>query len=585
MWRRCLTITRGRPVVLLWGVLTLAIFACSDERTGAGPRPPNAPPTDPEIGEDAPINLTYVCGNRFVVTNAQSFPITVTYRVVETEEEGTADLAAAPRMDPAITEQTVEVRTKGAVQLFAGDRLVVSRANGGTPCLSDAASPIQASITGAQAGQWSAPFSWPVVAIHLSLLPDRRVLAVGRLGTPQVWDPVSGTFTAVPPPAWLFCAGQTMLPDGRVFFAGGHIDYNYGLPNTTIFNPATNTWSSSVLMARGRWYPTTTTLSNGDVLIIAGRDQASVNVQEPEIWSNGTIRRLTTAAYALPYYPRAFLTSKGTVFIAGQALSSRYLVTTGTGSWKGGPKHLYSTARDYGSAVMYESGKILYAGGARTTNTAEVIDLNAATPAWKWTGSMAFARRHLNLTTLPTGEVLATGGVSGTTFNDPTKAVYAAEIWNPGTGQWTTLSSNAIMRDYHGTALLMPDGRVLVAGGSEAGGTPNQMNAEFFSPPYLFRGARPTISSAPATIRYGQTFRILTANASSIAKVSLIRLATVTHAFDENGRQLRLTFTKDATGLTVTAPSTGNIAPPGYYMVFIVDGTDVPSVAKIVKIY
>ena len=365
---------------------------------------------------------------------------------------------------------------------------------------------------------------------------DQRVLAVGRLGTPQVWDPVSGKFTAAPPPAWLFCAGQTLLPDGRVFFAGGHIDYDHGLPNTTIFNPATNTWSSSVLMARGRWYPTTTTLANGDVLILAGRDQASVNVLEPEIWSNGTIRRLTTASNALPYYPRAFLTPKGTVFVAGQVLYSRYLVTTGTGYWKGGPTHLYPTARDYGSAVMYETGRILYAGGARTTNTAEVIDLNAVTPAWKWTAPMAFSRRHLNLTTLPTGEVLATGGVGGTVFNDPTKAVYAAEMWNPGTGQWTTLSSNAVMRDYHGTALLMPDGRVLVAGGSESAGAPDQKNAEFFSPPYLFRGARPTINSAPATLRYGQTFRILTADAGSIAKVSLIRLATVTHAFDENGR-------------------------------------------------
>jgi galactose oxidase len=585
MRRRCLTITSGRPIALVCGVLMLAVFACSDERTGAGPRPPNAPPTDPDIGEDAPINLTYVCGNRFMVTNAQSFPITVTYRVAESEEEGTADLAAAPRMDPAISERTIEVRTKGAVQLFAGDRLVVTRANRGTPCLSEPASLVQASVTGAESGQWSAPFSWPIVAIHMALLPDRRVLAVPRLGTPQVWDPVSGKFTAVPPPAWLFCAGQTMLPDGRVFFAGGHIDYDHGLPNTTIFNPSTNTWSSSVRMARGRWYPTTTTLANGDVLILAGKDEASVTVREPEVWSNGTIRRLTTASNQLPYYPRAFLTPKGTVFIAGQILYTRYLVTTGTGSWKGGPTHLYPGARDYGSAVMYESGKILYAGGARTTNTAEVIDLNAATPAWKWTGSMAVPRRHLNLTTLPTGEVLATGGVGGTLFNDPTKAVYAAEMWNPGTGQWTTLSSNAVMRDYHGTALLMPDGRVLVAGGSESGGTPDQKNAEFFSPPYLFRGARPTIGSAPATIRYGQTFRILTANASSIAKVSLIRLATVTHAFDENGRQLRLTFTKDATGLTVTAPSSGNIAPPGYYMVFIVDGTDVPSVAKIVKIY
>ena len=585
MMRRRLTITAGRPAALLCGALALAVFACSEEHQGEGPRPPVAAPMNPEIGDDAPINLTYVCGNRLVVTNAQTFPITVTYRVEGSEEEGTADLAAAPRMDPAITEQTIEVRTTGAVQLFVGGRLVVARANGGAPCLSDAASPVLASVAGTDAGQWSAPFSWPIVAIHMALLPDERVLAVGRLGTPQVWNPVAGTFTAVPPPAWLFCAGQTLLPDGRVFFAGGHIDYDHGLPNTTLFNPMDNTWSSSVLMARGRWYPTTTTLANGDVLILAGRDEASVQVTEPEVWSNGTLRRLSGALKALPYYPRAFLTSKGTVFIAGQDVFTRYLTTTGSGVWKSGPKHLYASARDYSSAVMYESGKILYAGGSRTTNTAEVIDLDAAAPAWKWTGSMAFARRHLNLTVLPTGEVLATGGVGGTKFNDPTKAVYAAEMWNPGTGQWTTLSSNAVMRDYHGTALLMPDSRVLVAGGSESIGAPDQKNAEIFSPPYLFRGARPTINSAPTMLQYGQDFRILTADAGAIAKVSLIRLATVTHAFDQNGRQLRLAFTADATGLTVTAPSSSNIAPPGHYMMFIVNGSDVPSVATIVRIY
>jgi galactose oxidase len=574
-----------RPAVALGRcAMALAIFACSEERAGSGPRPPAAPPTDPEIGEDAPVNLTYVCGNRFVITNAQRFPLTVTYRVDGTEEEGTADLAAAPDMDPAFSEQVIEVRTKGAVQLFAGDRFLVARANGRAPCLADAPVALSASLAGEVTGEWSAPFTLPIVAIHMALLPDQRVLAIGRLGTPQVWDPILGTFTAVPPPAWLFCAGQTLLPDGRVFFAGGHIAYDYGLPNTTLFNPADNTWSSSTPMARGRWYPTTTTLANGDVLILAGRDQASVQVPVPEIWSNGTLRQLTGASKTLPYYPRAFLTPKGTVFIAGQDVYTRYLNTTGSGSWKSGPKHLLTTARDYGSAVMYEGGKILYAGGSRTTNTAEVVDLNAATPAWQWTGSMAFARRHLNLTVLPTGEVLATGGVSGTVFNDNKKPVYAAELWNPVSGQWTTLASNAVIRDYHGTALLLPDGRVLVAGGSENAGLPSQKNAEIFSPPYLFRGARPTISEAPATIPYVQPFRILTADAGSIAKVTMIRLATVTHAFDQNARMLKLAFTADAEGLTVTAPASANVAPPGHYMVFIVNGADVPSVAKIVKI-
>jgi hypothetical protein len=245
---------------------------------------------------------------------------------------------------------------------------------------------------------------------------------------------------------------------------------------------------------------------------------------------------------------------------------------------------MYASVRDYGSAVMYEQDKILYAGGARTTNTAETINVGVTTPAWQWTGSMAYARRHLNLTVLPTGEVLATGGVGGTSFNDPSKAVYAAELWDPDTGQWTTLASNAVMRDYHGTALLLPDGRVLVGGGSESSGTPNQKNAEIFSPPYLFRGARPTIGSAPVTIGYGKSFRVSTTDAGVISKVVMIRLAAVTHAFDQNTRRVKLAFTADTTGLTVTAPATANIAPPGHYMLFIVDGTGVPSVARIVRI-
>jgi hypothetical protein len=198
---------------------------------------------------------------------------------------------------------------------------------------------------------------------------------------------------------------------------------------------------------------------------------------------------------------------------------------------------------------------------------------------------MAFARRHLNLTVLPTGKVLATGGVAGTAFNDVSQGVHAAESWNPETGQWKTLASNAITRGYHGSSLLLPDGRVLNAGSGDGAGAPNELNAELFSPPYLFRGARPVITSAPTEVRYGAEFRVGTPQAAAITQVSLIRLGAVTHAFDENQRFQWLGFTADATGLTVTAPSSSNRAPPGHYMVFILDGNNVPSVAKIVRIF
>jgi hypothetical protein len=537
------------------------------------------------VGEDAPINLAYVCGNRFVITNARSVPISVSYRVEGSEEEGRADLGAAPTSDPATTEFAIETRSRGTVQLFMDGRLVVARRNEGVPCTPQAVGATAlAEASASTSGQWTAPFPWPIVAVHMIMLPDGRVLTIGRNGKPTVWNPTSGAFTTVAAPAWLFCAGHTLLADGRVFVAGGHITNDHGLPNTTLFTPSNNTWQSSALMAKGRWYPTTTTLANGDVLILAGRDETGTLVAAPEVWSNGSIKQLTSALKTLPYYARAFLTPKGTVYVAGPDVGTRFLTTTGTGLWKSGPKRL-GPYREYGSAVMYDDGKILYAGGNRTTNTAETIDLNLTTPIWQWTSPMAFARRHLNLTVLPTGEVLATGGVAGTAFDDVSQPVRAAEIWNPGTGNWTTLASNAVTRGYHGTSLLLPDGRVLNAGSGDGGGAPNEKNAEIFSPPYLFKGARPTISSAPASVGYGTQFRLETPDASAITKVSLIRLGAVTHAFDENQRFMRLSFTANSTGLTVNAPTSPNRAPPGHYMVFILNGSDVPSEAKIIRIF
>jgi hypothetical protein len=441
---------------------------------------------------------------------------------------------------------------------------------------------ITLSTTSVAGGQWTPPFDWPIVAVHLMLLPNGHVLSIGRTGVPQVWNPATGAFTAVSPPAWLFCSGHTLLSDGRVLVVGGHIADQAGLPNTTLFSD--NAWTSSMPMARGRWYPTATTMGNGDVVITGGTAQDSTVVTIPEVWSDGSIRQLTGAAQALPWYPRAFLAPDGSLFVAGPAPKTRFLSVTGSGSWRRGPDPLFTEGRDYGSAVMYDDGKILYAGGSQTTNTAEVIDLNQAAPAWHWTSPMAYARRHHNATVLPTGEVLVTGGVAGTAFDDVSTGVHAAEIWNPETGQWTTLASNAITRGYHGTSLLLPDGRVLNAGSGQGAGAPDEFNAELFSPPYLFRGARPVITSAPLEVDYGASFRILTPDAGTITHVAFIRLGAVTHAFDENQRFQRLSFTADATGLTVTAPSSSNRAPPGHYMVFILNGNDVPSVAQIVRI-
>jgi PKD repeat protein len=410
------------------------------------------------------------------------------------------------------------------------------------------------------------------------------VLSWGEFKTPHIWDPATEEFTSIPSPINLFCGGHSFLPDGRLLVSGGHLGRDKGFPDNTVFNPSSESWIRSTPMRRGRWYPTNTTLANGEVVIIAGRDQVSERVLEPEIWSPGGVRVLSTAAKAFPYYPRAFLAPNGKLFYAGEQRPSRYLDPSGTGHWERDLAQVLYGNREYGAAVMYDVGKVLYVGGGRTTNTAEIIDLNSATPAWEWTGSMAFPRRHLNATVLPTGEVLATGGTSGPGFNDIATAVHAAELWNPVSGTWTMLAGNAVDRGYHSTSILLPDGRVLHAGSGDGGGQAGIENAELFSPPYLFKGPQPTISDAPTGVEYGASFRISTPEADDIAKVSLIRLGSTTHAFDMNQRFQWLQFTRESGALLIMPIGSRNRTPPGHYLLFILNDDGVPSVARIINV-
>jgi hypothetical protein len=575
-----------RRVFLPSALVPLLLFAC--DREGPPAAPGGGSVAQPVEDEDAPIRALYLCANRFVLINAHPFPVRVTWRIQSTDEQGEVALAAAPDGDPGLTEVEVATRHQGSLALYRGDLLLGVRPNEQLAC-EPTVGPSFATASTGTAGAWSSPVSWPLVAIHLHLLRTGKVLTWSREGDPYVYDPATGAFKAVSVGANLFCSGHAFLPDGRLLVDGGHISDNHGIPNAYLFNPGTQTWSRTADMSRGRWYPTTTELSDGRMLTIAGKDQQAKAVNVPEIWSSGSWRQLTGAALALPYYPRQFLAPNGKIFYAGELRATRYLSTSGSGSWISVGDRRYGV-RDYGAAVMYLPGKILYAGGGRTTATAEIIDLNKASPAWQWTGSMAYPRRHLNATVLPTGEVLVTSGTRGTSFDDPSLAVHVAEIWNPATGAWRQVASNSVNRSYHSTSLLLPDGRVLHAGSGGAilangQAAPDQTNAEFYSPPYLFQGTRPSISGAPGAASYGSSFTVSTPDASGIGKVSFIALGSVTHAFDMSQRFMWLTFTRTSTGLTVQAPSSRTIAPPGYYMLFILNSSGVPSKARIIQLH
>ncbi len=444
------------------------------------------------------------------------------------------------------------------------------------------------SADNATMGSWTAPFAWVNVGVHLSLLPDGKVLSFGRLngGTPQVWDPSTGAFAPFGAPSLLFCSGHTFLASGRLLVAGGHIQDGLGLPNTNIFDYRTGSWLARNPMAWGRWYPTITLLGNGDAVALGGTDQAGATVLTPEVYSTGagTWRKLTAATAWMPYYPRTFLAPNGQIFYAGELQGTSYLNPNGNGAWTFVANRLVA-GRDYGSAVMYQPGKIIYIGGGDPpTATAEVIDLTSASPKWQFTSPMSVARRQISATLLPDGRVAVTGGTSSSGFTTLAGSVRHVEVWDPATGGWTAWASSAIPRGYHNTTVLLPDGRLLHTGSGDGAGIPDEMNAEVFSPPYLFTGPRPVISSAPASLRYGTTVTIGTPNPGQVRFASLVRLSTNTHSFDMGQGYGRLQVTRSGTQVSVRIPSSMNLLPPGPYMLFLISTQGVPSIARMVRL-
>jgi hypothetical protein len=489
-------------------------------------------------------------------------------------------------------------------------------------------SPVDVSPLSPQAttGSWGPVVNWDIVPLHINLLPNGKVFAWGKrernvggtvtdtMGVPRIWDPSAGPPSSLSPIGvgdMLFCAGHTLMPDGRLMVNGGHNRDDAGI-NTTYFFSQDGAPQQGPNMAFGRWYPTLTVLNDGRILSMAGRDFTGSIVTIPELWEGNQWVQLPGAGtLTIPYYPRNYVAPDGRIFYAGERIMSRWFDVdatgaTGRGVWTNGPIHIWRFNRDYGTAAMYDAGKILYAGGGGDLNwdvqspddpispaptaTAEFIDLNQSSPAWQSAGNMSAPRRHLNSTILPDGQVLITGGTRGAGFVniDPGLAVREAEVWNPKTNQWTTLAANQKMRVYHSVSLLLPDGTVLhgASGDAMAGRVevPPENNHEIFSPPYLFKGARPSITAAPTQVGYDQTISVATPNAAQVTDVRWIRLGSVTHAFDMGARANTLAFTAADGTVEVRTPRTPNLAPPGYYMLFILNRNGVPSSGKIIRI-
>jgi hypothetical protein len=479
-------------------------------------------------------------------------------------------------------------------------------------------------------GKWGPVIDFPNVPIHSHVLSNGKVLFWGRRAwknnkpvdpssnglnehdtSPFLWDPQAKEgeqFTPLPKPGYnMFCSSHTFLPDGRLLVVGGHLFDTKGVRNATLFDAATNNWTPTAKMNAGRWYPTALSLPDGSVLTLFGTDELGQPNRQLQVWKDG--QWINNATFDdVVYYPRMHVVPDSRVFMTGPLNLTQFL-DTGKSQWvplgNRMPNQGANALMDFAPSVLYAEGKLLYIGGGQgpPSAAAKMIDLSHPHLAWQDAQSMGFPRRQHNATILPDGSILVTGGTKGSGgpnngFNDlsPGQPVHTPELWVPGDGgkgTWTTMADEVHDRCYHSTAVLLPDGRVLSGGGGEyfpTANTPNPLkdslaNAQIFSPPYLFQGReRPDISNAPEKVTYKTMFDVGTSNPDQVGQVNWIRLSSVTHSFNVNQRINFLKFKSNGEKLTVTAPDSPAVCPPGHYMLFVLNKAKVPSIAKIINI-
>ena len=470
-------------------------------------------------------------------------------------------------------------------------------------------------------GQWTTQSGlMPIDPIHTSLMYNGKILVVtGSANCPPtiagcptappygpsnnsgalVYDPVAGTFTGLTVTWDMFCNGMVPLPDGRIFINGGVQPPSYdpfnGTTRSSIFDPSSNTFTDAQNMAHGRWYPTVTVLGDGRIMTFSGTDENGETNNTVELYTVGSgWSQPITSGFTPPLYPRMHVLPNGKVFYSGPGPNSALFDPSST-TWSLNVAGEIFGDRTYGTSVLfpltpangYDPKVIIMGGGNPAKNTTEIIDLNASTPQWIAGPNMSQARIEMNAVILPNGKVLALGGSS--TDEDSTTASKNADLYNPATNTFTTMAPNVYPRLYHSNALLLPDATVWLAGSNPAFDGVYEKHMEIYQPPYLFNSsgglaARPTITGVQASVSWGNSFTVTTPDAATIASVVMIKTGSPTHAFDMDQRMVGLNFTAGSGALTATAPPNQNIAPPGHYMLFLVNSSGVPSVAKMVQV-
>ncbi len=497
-----------------------------------------------------------------------------------------------------------------------------------------AADPGNASILGLQVprpeGQWvTLPDTMDINPIHAVVLhedvsrSDREVagravgtvLVVSGSGdywaetdfSYKVWDLASGVNTTSLMYFDAFCGGITVLSNGNPFVAGGtsYQPFLSGIAEAATFRTRSGTFGPVGDMARGRWYPTTTLLGDGRVMVDSGWDENGVMNETVEIFTPGVgWSPEYPMGWSPPFYIRKHVMPDGRVFMSSPDTESRWfdpaVVNVNNTGWTHAAWTQYGSApyqywREYGSSVLLpitpENGwepTVMILGGNREypTGTTELIEPMDAVPTWRWGPDMVSPRVRMNATLLPDGTLLTLGG--STVDYDSTTGVLAAEIYDPERNAFEPAGTMAYARLDHSVSILLPDATVWVAGNQ--GVIPDfEEHVEVYEPAYLFNpdgslATRPVIDDAPRLVTYATDFTIRSDEAANIDRVVLMRPGAVTHSFDTDQRHVGLEFSVVNGRIRATSPIDSNLAPPGYYMLFLIDTVGVPSVATFIQL-
>ncbi|KFI08209.1 galactose oxidase precursor [Massilia sp. BSC265] len=438
------------------------------------------------------------------------------------------------------------------------------------------------------------------------------VVSQSNRGVAYLWDPATHTGQSIAPPENIWCGGQTILADGRVYVAGGNLRYPdphapsgttgwQGAFTSYTFNPANNRWVAQPNMSVGRWYPTTTKLVDNRVVITSGFDQTGSNTLTPKVslfTPHADPNGVGTMSEISPhdpsgFYPFQFVLPDGQMLQAGPGSGNSYLLQPGAWTWNRYPT-LLAAHFGYGNGISYTDASgttlrqtVMLAGGTQgsaVTSDNEYMDGFNPAAGWRKFPNWLHARRNGHTVILADGTLFTMGGnASGADLYD--QPVFHAELYarqpTDVGGSWAAAAPHTIQAAYHSSGILLPDGRVLLTSDDLGPAAHNQV--QIYSPPYLFKSQRPRITNAPATVAPGQTFTLGT-DTGNISAVMLIAPGATTHANDMHQRAVRLRQNGKGSSLSVTLPAQAGLIPPGYYMLFAVDGKGVPSVARFVRV-